>query len=141
MDNQQWQPEQPPRQYGQPPEGQPQWGQQPPPQYAQQQEGQPQWGQQPPYYVPPQQFPQQPQWGMQQPYQQMGMQKDWLTTLLLCIFLGFLGVHRFYTGHIVIGLIQLFTFGGCGIWWLIDLIMIATGSFTDSNGLLLLKNL
>ena len=141
MDNQQWQPEQPPQQYWQPPEGQPQWGQQPPPQYAQQQEGQPQWGQQPPYYVPPQQFPQQPQWGMQQPYQQMGMQKDWLTTLLLCIFLGFLGVHRFYTGHIVIGLIQLFTFGGCGIWWLIDLIMIATGSFTDSNGLLLLKNL
>ena len=137
----QWQQEQPPQQYGQPPEGQPQWGQQPPPQYAQQQEGQPQWSQQPPYYVPPQQFPQQPQWGMQQPYQQMGMQKDWLTTLLLCIFLGFLGVHRFYTGHIVIGLIQLFTFGGCGIWWLIDLIMIATGSFTDSNGLLLLKNL
>jgi len=141
MDNQQWQPGQPPPQYGQPPEGQPQWGQQPPPQYAQQQEGQPQWSQQPPYYVPPQQFPQQPQWGMQQPYQQMGMQKDWLTTLLLCIFLGFLGVHRFYTGHIVIGLIQLFTFGGCGIWWLIDLIMIATGSFTDSNGLPLLKNL
>jgi len=87
---------------------------------------------------PPQQFSQQPQWAMQQPYQ-MGMQKDWLTTLLLCIFLGFLGVHRFYTGHIVIGLIQLFTFGGCGIWWLIDLIMIATGSFTDSNGLPLLK--
>jgi TM2 domain-containing membrane protein YozV len=151
MDNQQWQPEQPPQQYGQPPEGQPQsqpsqygqpqWSQQPPPQYAQPQEGQPQWGQQPPYYVPPQQFPQQPQWGMQQPYQQMGMQKDWLTTLLLCIFLGILGVHRFYTGHIVIGLIQLFTFGGCGIWWLIDLVMIATGSFTDSNGLPLLKNL
>jgi TM2 domain-containing membrane protein YozV len=115
MDNQQWQPSQ---------YGQPQWSQQPPP-----------------YYVPPQQFPQQPQWGVQQPYQQMGIQKDWLTTLLLCIFLGFLGVHRFYTGHIVIGLIQLFTFGGCGIWWLIDLIMIATGSFTDSNGLLLLKNL
>ena len=134
MDNQQWQPEQPPQQHGQPPEGQPQ-GQ--PSQY-----GQPQWGQQPPpYYVPPQKFPQQPQWGMQQPYQQMGIQKDWLTTLLLCIFLGILGVHRFYTGHIVVGLIQLFTFGGCGIWWLIDLVMIATGSFTDSNGLPLLKNL
>ena len=127
MDYQQWQPEQPPQQYGQPPQGQPQWQ---PSQYGQQQ-----WGQQPPYYAPPQQ-----QWSMQQPYQQMGMQKDWLTTLLLCIFLGYLGVHRFYTGHIVIGLIQLFTFGGCGIWWLIDLIMIATGSFTDSNGLPLVKD-
>lgn len=128
MDNQQWQPEQPPQQYGQPPEGQPQWQ---PSQY-----GQPQWSQQPPYYAQQQQ----PQWGMQQPYQQMGMQKDWLTTLLLCIFLGYFGVHRFYTGHIVFGLIQLFTFGGCGIWWLIDLIMIATGSYTDSNGLPLVKN-
>ncbi len=93
MDNQQWQPQQ---QYGQP------------------QEGQPQWGQQQPYYVPPQQYPQQ-QWGMQQPYQQMGMQKDWLTTLLLCLFVGIFGVHRFYTGHTVIGSIQLFTFGGCGV--------------------------
>jgi TM2 domain-containing membrane protein YozV len=138
MDNQQWQPEQPPQQYGQPPQGQPQWGQQQPPQYAQPPEGQPQWGQQPPYYVPQQQ---QPQWGMQQPYQQMGMQKDWLTTLLLCIFVGVLGVHRFYTGHIAIGVVQLLTFGGCGIWWLVDLIMIATGTFTDSNGLPLLKSL
>jgi TM2 domain-containing membrane protein YozV len=130
MDNQQWQPEQPPQQYGQPPEGQPQWQ---PSQY-----GQPQWGQQPPYYVPPQQ---QSQWGMQQPYQQMGMQKDWLTTLLLCIFVGFLGVHRFYTGHIAIGVVQLLTFGGCGIWWIVDLIMIATGTYTDSNGFPLFKSI
>lgn len=114
---------------------------QPQQRYEQSPEGQPQWGQQQPYYVPPQQqYPQQ-QWGMQQPYQQMGMQKDWLTALLLCIFVGYLGVHRFYTGHIVIGLIQLFTLGGCGIWWIIDLIMIAAGSYTDSNGLPLLKNI
>jgi len=59
--------------------------------------------------------------------------KDWLTTLLFCIFLGALGVHRFYTGHIVIGVIQLLTFGGCGIWVLIDLIMIITDSYTDAN--------
>jgi TM2 domain-containing membrane protein YozV len=69
----------------------------------------------------------------------MGIQKDWLTALILCIFLGVFGVHRFYTGHIAIGLIQLFTGGGCGIWWLIDLIMIATGSYTDSDGLPLLR--
>ncbi|MEI7620836.1 MAG: TM2 domain-containing protein [Candidatus Falkowbacteria bacterium] len=59
--------------------------------------------------------------------------KDWLTTLLLCIFLGGFGIHRFYTGHTVIGVIQLLTFGGCGIWVLIDLIMIITDSYTDAN--------
>ncbi|MGC8858183.1 MAG: TM2 domain-containing protein [Ignavibacteria bacterium] len=66
-------------------------------------------------------------------------QKDWLTTLLLCIFLGGLGVHRFYTGHIGIGIVQLLTLGGCGIWSLIDLIMIATGKFKDANGNPLLR--
>jgi len=66
-------------------------------------------------------------------------QKDWLVTLLLCIFLGGLGIHRFYTGHIGIGIIQLLTLGGCGIWALIDLIMIVTDKYKDSNGQPLLK--
>ncbi len=65
--------------------------------------------------------------------------KDWLTTLLFCIFLGWFGIHRFYTGHIVIGVIQLFTFGGWGIWTIIDFIMIVSGSFKDSKGNLLVK--
>jgi len=68
-----------------------------------------------------------------------GENKDWLTALLLCIFLGYLGIHRFYTGHIVIGIIQLLTLGGCGIWALIDLIMIVTNSYKDKNGKPLVK--
>jgi len=61
-------------------------------------------------------------------------EKDWLVTLLLCLFLGELGAHRFYVGKIGSGVAQLFTCGGCGIWAIVDLIMIITGKFTDSEG-------
>lgn len=61
-------------------------------------------------------------------------QKSWLVALLLCIFLGGLGVHRFYTGKIGTGVLMLVTFGGLGIWVLVDLIMIAVGSFKDKQG-------
>lgn len=65
--------------------------------------------------------------------------KDWLTALLLCFFLGVFGAHRFYTGHIGLGVVQLLTLGGCGIWTLIDFIIIIVGNFKDAEGHLLVR--
>jgi TM2 domain-containing membrane protein YozV len=64
-----------------------------------------------------------------------GGQKSWLVALLLCFFLGFLGIHRFYVGKVGTAILQIITFGGFfGIWVLIDFIMIAIGKFTDKQG-------
>ena len=56
------------------------------------------------------------------------------TALLLCFFLGALGVHRIYTGYTLIGLFQLLTGGGYGIWTIIDLISLWSNKFRDVNG-------
>ncbi len=60
--------------------------------------------------------------------------KGFVPAVMLCLFLGAFGVHRFYVGKIGTGLLQLLTFGGLGIWTLVDLIMLVTGSFKDKNG-------
>lgn len=65
--------------------------------------------------------------------------KSWLATLLLAIFLGGLGVHRFYTGKVGTGILMIITIGGLGVWYLIDIIMVATGSFKDKQGLALAR--
>lgn len=62
-------------------------------------------------------------------------EKGFVPTLLLCLLLGGLGIHRFYVGKIGTGILMILTLGGLGIWVLIDLIMIAVGSFKDKNGL------
>ncbi len=61
--------------------------------------------------------------------------RDYVTTLLLSIFLGSLGVDRFYLGQTGLGIGKLLTFGGCGIWSLIDLILVAMRKVTDSEGM------
>lgn len=109
--------------------------------------------QQPPYQQPPyQQSPyQQPLY--EQPniyinnannnqnfnggYSPMISYKSRLVALLLCIFLGALGFHRFYAGKVGTGLLYLFTFGIFGIGVLIDFILILVGSFRDSYGLMI----
>jgi len=60
--------------------------------------------------------------------------REWLVVLLLCFFLGIFGIHRFYTRHTTIGVVQLLTLGGCGIWALIDFILIVVGNYKDANG-------
>lgn len=70
----------------------------------------------------------------QSPVGMSATDKRILPAMLLCFFVGFLGVHRFYVGKVGTGIIQLFTLGGFGIWALIDFIMIVVGSFTDKDG-------
>lgn len=61
-------------------------------------------------------------------------ERSGLVVLLLAIFLGYLGVHSFYTGKTGIGIAQLLTAGGCGIWVIIDIVMLVTGSYFDAEG-------
>jgi TM2 domain-containing membrane protein YozV len=62
-------------------------------------------------------------------------EKSRAVALALCIPLGVFGAHRFYVGKIGTGLLQLCTLGGLGLWWLYDLITIASGEFRDVDGL------
>ncbi len=91
-----------------------------------------------------QQYQQNQQQQYQQNYQQQAQPNQgaqppadntkWVIALILCFTVGYLGIHRFYLGHIGIGIIQLLTAGGCGIWVIIDLIMLLTGSLKDAQG-------
>jgi TM2 domain-containing membrane protein YozV len=100
----------------------------------QQQQQQAQW-QAPAYSMPPQYAP----YPGQVPLMAIEPQKSWIATVLLCQLLGTFGVHRFYTGRIISGIFQLLTFGGFGIWVLVDLVMIYADSFKDDMNMLLTR--
>lgn len=61
-------------------------------------------------------------------------EKSGIACLLFLIFLSCLGIHRMYVGKVGTGILYLLTLGGFGIWWLIDLILLLAGAFTDQNG-------
>ncbi len=61
-------------------------------------------------------------------------QKEFIVALLLSIFVGSLGVDRFYLGYVGLGIVKLLTAGGCGVWTIIDIILIAMNKLPDANG-------
>ncbi len=60
--------------------------------------------------------------------------KSGIACLLFLLFLEPFGIHRMYVGKVGTGILYLLTLGGLGLWWLIDLILLIAGAFTDADG-------
>jgi len=74
--------------------------------------------------------------------QPMQSDKNWVAVLLLGLLgiFGIAGIDRFYTGSILLGVLKLITFGGLGLWTIIDVILVVTGSYKDGNGNVIVVN-
>ncbi len=70
----------------------------------------------------------------EEPAVSSGSKKSKTVALLLCVFLGTLGIHHFYAGKAAMGVLYLLTGGIIGIGWIIDIILIVTDNYTDSFG-------
>ena len=60
--------------------------------------------------------------------------RSFMVAVLLSIFVGGFGIDRFYLGYTGLGILKLITLGGCGVWWLIDLILLVMGKTKDADG-------
>ena len=63
--------------------------------------------------------------------------KSFVAAVLLCFFLGSLGIHRFYVGKIGTGLLMLVTLGGFSVWYIVDFVIIVCSKFRDKKGRLI----
>ena len=62
-----------------------------------------------------------------------GSDKNWWTAFALSLFLGYFAVDRFYLGYVWSGILKLLTFGGFGVWWMFDLILLSIGKLHDAD--------
>ena len=60
--------------------------------------------------------------------------KSGIACLLFLLLLNPFGIHRMYVGKVGTGILFFLTLGGLGLWWLVDLILLCVGSFTDADG-------
>ena len=75
-----------------------------------------------------------PIYPLSHPVLEVPPQRSFFPALCFALFLGLWGGHRFYTGHTVTGVLQLFTLGGLGAWYIVDIVLILTNNFYDREG-------
>ncbi|MBZ9571869.1 TM2 domain-containing protein [Patescibacteria group bacterium] len=61
-------------------------------------------------------------------------EKDLLVALILSFLFGWTGIDRIYLGHYSTGFLKAVTFGGVGLWWLLDIFLLLTGEMKDGEG-------